>query len=533
MEPSQRPDFDAALSAWRETLGEAAVLTGSRMGVLARTTLPRGHIPGCVLRPTHTDAVQALIRIAAAHRVPLHPVSRGRNWGYGDALPAAEGTVLVDLSGMDRVLEINATHGYAVIEAGVSQQQLYDAVQREAPGYWIDATGAGPDASVLGNALDRGFGHTPYSDHLRSLLGLEVVLADGSLLRTGFDHFDNARAARVFPYGIGPVLDGLFSQGSYGIATRATVALQPAPRDFRFFWIRVDDPATLAPLVDALRPLRIDGTLNSAVHIGNDLRIISTQRRYPWDVGGPPLPPGVIERLRRESGVGAWNASGSLAGSRAQVREGARALQRAVGKLGRVVFMTDRKMAIAQRLAGWLGGLGLAPTLRRQVEALAPNYGLLKGVPTRAPLAGMHWRTRTPCDTEADLRDTTCGLLWLSPVMPIEGAAAVDVQTLASPILARHGFDFMVTYTMLNERALVAVINISFDRETAGEPEAAYACYDELFSLLAANGFYPYRATPRGMQLLHREADPYWETTRRIKHALDPGNIISPGRYVP
>jgi 4-cresol dehydrogenase (hydroxylating) len=526
-------DREQAIIAWRAALGEVSVLTGDAMGIAARTTLPHGNAPLCVLRPDSEAAVSELVRIAALHKVPLYPVSRGRNWGYGDALPASPGTAIVDLSRMNQVREVNGERGYAVIEAGVSQQEIYDAVQQAAPHLWVDVTGAGPDASMVGNILDRGFGHTPYSDHLRSVLAMTIVLADGTIVRTGYGHYDKARADRVFPYGVGPVLDGLFSQGNYGIVVEATIALQPAPEAFRFFWIKVDDPHALVPLVDALRPLRLNGTLNSAVHIGNDLRVISAQRRYPWEAGEPPLSPEVLTRLRREAGVGAWNASGSLTGSPGQVRDAARALKRAVGSLGKVVFLDDRKLRLARQAANVLGRFGMGATLRRQVDALEPNYGLLKGIPTSAPLAGVHWRTRTACDPEADPRDTTCGLLWVSPVMPIRGEDAARVQAIATQVLADHGFDFMVTYTMLNERALVAVMNISFDREVPGEPEAAAACYEALLEALIAEGYYPYRATPQGMAHLHAPDDAFWETTRRLKAVLDPDGIIAPGRYIP
>jgi 4-cresol dehydrogenase (hydroxylating) len=84
----------------------------------------------------------------------------------------------------------------------------------------MDSTGAGPEASLVGNALDRGFGHTRYGDHFQTFCGLQIVLADGRVLETGFGHFPNARARWVFRYGIGPFVDGIFSQSNFGIVTR-------------------------------------------------------------------------------------------------------------------------------------------------------------------------------------------------------------------------------------------------------------------------------------------------------------------------
>ena len=93
----------------------------------------------------------------------------------------------------------------------------------------MDATGAGLDASLVGNTLDRGFGHTPYGDHSATACGMEIVLADGSVLNTGYSHIENAKAKYCYRYGIGPFLDGLFQQSNYGIVTKIGLWLMPEP----------------------------------------------------------------------------------------------------------------------------------------------------------------------------------------------------------------------------------------------------------------------------------------------------------------
>ena len=69
--------------------------------------------------------------------------------------------------------------------------------------------------------------------------------------------------------------------------------------------------------------------------------------------------------------------------------------------------------------------------------------------------------------------------------------------------------------------------------EGAPESEAAGACYDELMNTLIGTGYIPYRTGPRGMAKLHRNGNVFWDVAGRIKTALDPGNIIAPGRYLP
>lgn len=536
-EPPTAEAAETALRAWRDALGADGVATdAATLARYARSTAPRAHAPGCVLHPRDTAAVQSVVRVAAAAGWPLYPIARGRNWGYGDACPSVPGAAIVDLSRMDRILATDAELGWVTLEPGVSQGRLFAHVRERAPAFWADMTGAGPEASVLGNVLERGFGHTPYADHFRTVAALEVVLPDGALLETGFAHFPGARAAEVFPYGVGPVLDGLFTQANLGIVTRATIWLCPRPEAFRFFHIQVKDDAGLAPLVDALRPLRLAGTLNSAVHIGNDLRVVSGNRGYPWrEAGeGTPLPDDIRAALRSEHGVGAWNASGALVGGRAQVREAAARLRAALRGVGRVVFVDDAKLALGLRVAGMLRRVGLGRTLSRQLAALAPNYGLLKGEPTDWALRGTHWRLRQPpAEPATDPRDCGAGLLWLSPVLPIRGAEAAALLAMVRPILRRHGFEDLVTFTMLNERAMVAVINLAFDKGVAGEAARADAAYHEALDACVAAGYVPYRAGPSGMPALWREGDVFWRAAAAIKVALDPAGIIAPGRYIP
>jgi 4-cresol dehydrogenase (hydroxylating) len=209
--------WSEALQRWRAQVGVDNVwCDDERLDRCARSTAPTGRRPAAVVRPASREQVQAVVRIAAELRFPLYPISRGRNWGYGDACPIDSTQTLLDLARMDRIHHIDPVLGFAVVEPGVTQKQLFDALQERQVPFWMDATGAGPDSSVLGNTIERGFGHTPYGDHFHTSAGYEVVLADGRLLSTGFGAYDRAVAAHVYKPGLGPSLDGLFTQSNLG-----------------------------------------------------------------------------------------------------------------------------------------------------------------------------------------------------------------------------------------------------------------------------------------------------------------------------
>ncbi len=86
---------------------------------------------------------------------------------------------------------------------------------------------------------------------------------------------------------------------------------------------------------------------------------------------------------------------------------------------------------------------------------------------------------------------------------------------------------------MLNERSMVAVLNVSFDRARPEEAEAAEQCYEAVLDALLARGYPPYRVSPGGMGRIAPDGDAYWQTAQALKRALDPNDILARGRYIP
>src|SRR5258708_5763602 len=174
---------------------------------LARTTLPKGTRPAALVRPAERAHVQAIVQLASTHHVALYPISRGKNWGYGDACAPTNGCLIVDFSRMNKIIEVNSELAYAVIESGVTQGQLAAYLKEHHIPLMLDGNGAGPDASFVGNILDRGFGHSRYGDRFLHACNFEAVLADGTILNSGYGAYPNAKAQHVYKHGIGPAID--------------------------------------------------------------------------------------------------------------------------------------------------------------------------------------------------------------------------------------------------------------------------------------------------------------------------------------
>lgn len=245
------------------------------------------------------------------------------------------------------------------------------------------------------------------------------------------------------------------------------------------------------------------------------------------------MPAELREAMRKEAAIGAWNIAGAIYGSRETVAATRKAVRRAL-KGYRVMFLNDRTLKLAGTAQRMLARVGLGRGLGEKLESVRPIYGLLQGTPTDEPMRGAGWRVRGPLPAQpTDPLDCNAGLLWIAPILPATGNDAEKVLQLVEPIYAKYGFDALVTFTLITERSLVCVTNISFDRREADEVARARICYQELTDRLMAEGYISYRTGPAGMSKLDPQSSVFWDVTSRIKDALDPQGIISAGRYDP
>ena len=119
---------------------------------------PVRHEPAGAVAPETAEQVRAIVRLANQHRVPLWPISRGKNFGYGGSAPVLKGSIVLDLSRMKKI-EVDAENGTVLVEPGVGFFDLYDHLQERKIPLWLSVPG-NSWGSVAGNALARGVGYT-------------------------------------------------------------------------------------------------------------------------------------------------------------------------------------------------------------------------------------------------------------------------------------------------------------------------------------------------------------------------------------
>ena len=140
--------------------------------------------------------------------------------------------------------------GTALLEPGVTYQQLVDYLEQNNIPLWVSCPAPSAVASPVGNTLDRGVGYTPYGEHFMMQCGMEVVLANGEVLRTAMGGVEGSNSWQVFKWGYGPYLDGIFTQSNYGIVTKMGLWLMPKPPAYKPFYIRFKDDDDVADIID-------------------------------------------------------------------------------------------------------------------------------------------------------------------------------------------------------------------------------------------------------------------------------------------
>lgn len=500
-------NWNHVIGLWKDALGEEHVSEKAEVLNLFQTaTFATSQELLAVLSPASTSEVVACVTIANEYHIPLYPISGGRNWGLGSSVPPSDECVLLDLSRMNRILDYSEKMAYVTVEPGVTMQQIHDFLQRKGSGLMVAVTGGSPEASLLGNTMERGDGIGPLGDRLSNVTNMEVVLADGSRFSTGLGRLGRSQAAAVSRWGLGPSLPGIFTQSNFGIVTRLTMNLLPKPAFLQVAYFSMKDEKQLQQALDAFRPLLLHRVVDEhCLTFWNVYKLLAREQQYPWleMQDSTPLAPTHLEHLQRWYGCVALYSASEMHGVASQqlVRQ---ALQETVDELH---FVTSHE----------------------HPEFFVDN--LFLGVPSSQNVQSTYWRKRSDIPGEMNPDRDGCGVIWICPVFPMDGKTIATLSTRIEEMILSHGLEPNLGMVCCSGRHVRMFVAIVYDREVEGSDDAAMTCHNEVFQMLLKRGHFPCRLGVHSMAQLPDSVDESDAVLARIKKALDPKGILAPGRY--
>jgi hypothetical protein len=515
-----RETFDEAIIDLRQALGQDNVVLNDQPLVDGwYLEHPNTHdafhiidqedlVCSAIAYPNSTTEVQAIVKWANKYGIPLWPISMGRNIGYGGSAPRVPGSVVVDLGKrMNKILNIDADNASCLVEPGVSYFALYEEIQKRKLPLWIDTPDVG-GGSVLGNAIDRGVGYTPMGDHFANHCGMEIVLPNGELLRTGMgalpgkDGVDNP-TWQSFQHNYGPSIGGIFSQSNFGIVCKMGFHLmhETGHQSYMFTFQREED---FPLIVEAIRPLAQQGVLGNIPqlrHVVQELNVIGLPKAH-WYPGKGPLPADVIHR----------HASGLSCGDCSWVFYGT--------QYGDPEAIKSQFGIIKSAFAKIKGSKFFLPFDLPKDHYIHDRALVCAGVPVLRELDWLNWKPNA-------------GHLFFAPVTPISGKDAQIVHDINRTLHEKYGFDLFPTLCVAG-REMHYIANIIYDRSSNDEKKRAIALMKELIEQCAKEGYGEYRThvlfadQVAATYKWGNNALMYFNET--IKDALDPNGIMAPGR---
>lgn len=232
-----------------------------------------GHFADMVVRPRSVEEISEVVKLANQAKTPIWPRGAATSLVFM-GVPLKEGGVLLDLTRMNEIVEIDEDSMSVTAEPGITWGKLESELHKK--GWYTGFVGPGPGyASTIGGAVSVAsvmYGSAKYGSACDILLGLEVVLPTGEIIRTGSSALK--KSFRHCRYGIGPDSSGIFcgDNGIMGIKTQITFKLFPVPEVTKFVHYGYKD---IDGVLDCLHEM-------ARYRVASDLDFLDNATGIPW-----------------------------------------------------------------------------------------------------------------------------------------------------------------------------------------------------------------------------------------------------------
>jgi 4-cresol dehydrogenase (hydroxylating) len=526
-------DFSRALREFENAVGGEWVFTSDQDVALYRDAYSpfkgeaEERVASAAVAPYTVEEVQAVVRAANSYRIPLYPISTGKNLGYGGSAPNLSGSVVLDLKRMNRILEVSERNASALVEPGVSYFDFYRHIQENGLKVWMDCPDPGW-GSLIGNAVDHGGGYTQttFRNHFDAHCGMEVVLANGELLRTGMGALPGAQTWQQYKFGVGPWIDGLFSQSNYGVVTKMGFWLMPEPDAYLTGTVTVPKHQDLVPLVDILNYLENSGIVNGMPQLGSPLlggffNPVGGELRDMIANGAATED---IEAYAQRQGTGYWSCTVKFYGPAKAIAANWEHCQEKFSAIPGATFENGESFRF--------------PLSAEEIEHITRSQSLGSRGST-LPEFGVPSLTMFSIGARSETNpNPTEGHMWFSPIIPRTGEAIFEAnrvfaqaaRELELPINA-VGFSLPTTYW---NRAFIYLFGFPVSKDVEIN-RANRAKFERLVQIAAEHGWGEYRTPPAYQEAVMNTYSFNDHALRRfhetLKDAVDPNGILAAGRY--
>lgn len=528
-------DFNAALAAWVQVVGQEWVLTSDEDVNTYRDYYspylnePEERVASAAVCPTSTEEVQAVVRIANQYSIPVYAISTGKNLGYGGSAPAYSGSVVIDLKRMNKIIEVDEDRAFCLVEPGVSYFDMYRHLQETGSKLWVDTPDPGW-GSLIGNSLERGSGYLPpmYRNHFDSHCGMEIVLANGDLVRTGMGALPNADSWQDYKSGFGPWLDGMFSQSNYGIVTKMGFWMMPEPDAYtkpEILLYNFDDLKLFVPILNFLENSKV---FNGTCDWGSPLMANALIGEWIHQMEGAIPPPDQQHWELIQKSVGGYSDE--------------------LAQYGRDHNIPYWKCALPM--------YGPAKALEAQWEYVKEKCAHIPGVKfndnpiyktpispevaatLHAPEIGIPSLKNFIFGARSALNpNPTHGHVWFAPIIPRTAQAIYDANKVFQEVAKRHNVPMMFPFGLPAcywERSFIMIFGFGISEDPAVNKQTR-DCIEDLITESAKHGWSEYRCSPVFQDKVQSELSfnnhALLRLQETIKDAIDPKGILSPGRY--
>jgi 4-cresol dehydrogenase (hydroxylating) len=520
--------FAAAISKWQSIVGKDWVFTSDEDVALYRDSYsplagePDERVASAAVAPASAEEVQKIVHVANMYKIPLYPISTGKNLGYGGSAPVLSGSVVLDLKRMSRISDYDETNGTVLVEPGVNYFDLYRFLQERGGKYWIDCPDPGW-GSVIGNALDHGAGYTAgdHRNHFDSHCGMEVVLPTGEILRTGMGAMANAKTWQQYKYGIGPYVAGLFGQSNYGVVTKMGFWLYPQPDAYFRGIVTVPKRADLAPLIKTVNRLENLGVVNGMIGFRSPL---AADLRKPALLSLIDKPGGWIDaeldRYAADNNLPNWSCSLAFFGPKEVVASQWKYAKECFSEIPGVDFRDDETVSFP------LTTERLDELKKNETQA---NRNVEFGIPSLSIFSIGARSATNPNPTD--------GHVWFSPIIPRNAEALMEAERVFYQASKEAGLPPTSPFSgpaTCWHRSFVFIMGFPIYKDPEVNKKSREA-FRKMVKVAAEHGWGEYRTHAIYYDDI---ADTYSfnnHALRRfqevIKDAIDPNGILSAGRY--